>query len=149
MRLYKPKQCKKFWLEFRDPNGIVQRWGLRTDNQDVADITASQISSLNEWAKKRLDPPDDLVKWVRRQDVKLREKIYKAGLLEAEKANITKTLAEHLDDYIRDLQVNSDNDYPEQIRKQIEKNSFQFLPVKPNKSRIIIADEFVFNIFNF
>lgn len=121
MRLYKPKQCKKFWLEFRDPNGIVQRWGLRTDNQDVAEITKSQISSLNEWAKKELNPPDDLVKWVRSQNVKLREKIYKAGLLKSEQANITKTMAEHLADYIADLQIDSKSSYPAQVESHIRK----------------------------
>lgn len=129
MRLYKPKyksngktkQVEKWWLEFRDPNGIVQRWGLATTSQDVAEITKSQISSLNEWAKKRLDPPDDLVRWVRSQDIKLREKIYKAGLLKAEQANITKTLAEHLKDYITDLQINCKSSFPAQVESHIKK----------------------------
>lgn len=129
MRVYKPKhkengktkQCEKWWLEFRDPNGIVQRWGLGTTSQDVADITASQISSLNEWAKKELNPPDDLVKWTRRQTPKFRDKIYKAGLLKAGQASDTKTITEHLDSYIRDLEVNSDSGYAEQIRTQVEK----------------------------
>ena len=130
MRLFKPKykdkngkakQVEKWWLEFRDPNGIVQRWGLSTTDQDVADITKSQISSLNEWSKKGLDPPDDLVKWVRRQDVKLRKKIYEVGLLKAEQANCTKTLAEHLKDYITDLQIDSKSSYPAQVESHIRK----------------------------
>ncbi len=131
MRLYKPKykdkkgktkQVEKWWLEFRDPNGIVQRWGLGTTDQDVAEITKSQISSLNEWAKKRLDPPEDLVKWVRRQDDKLRNKIYSAGLLKAEQANATRPLSEHLADYIRYLQrKNNGSVYPTEVESIIKR----------------------------
>ena len=77
MRLFKPKykdkngktkQVAMWWLEFRCPMGIVRRWGLSTTDKDVADITADQIGSLNEWAKKGLDPKPDIVQWVRRQD---------------------------------------------------------------------------------
>jgi len=129
MRLYrtkykdkgKTKQVKTWSIEFRDPNDIVQRWSLGTADRDVADITASQVSSLNEWAKKGLDPPDDLVKWVRRQDIKLRNRIYKAGLLKAEQANITKALAEHLKDYIADLQINSSDSYTTQAEAIIKR----------------------------
>lgn len=131
MRIYRPKyrdknrktkQVAKYWLEFRDPNGIVQRWGLATTDQDVADITKSQISSLNEWAKKRLDPPEGLVKWVRRQDVKLRNKIYKAGLLKAEQANCTRPLAEHIADYIRYLQRKNKGDvYPIEVESILKR----------------------------
>lgn len=117
----KTKICKTWSLEFRDPNGIVQRWSLGTANKDVADITVSQISSLNEWAKKGLEPQENIVKWVQRQDVKLRNKIYKAGLLRAEQANCTRTLAEHLTDYIADLSINSDNGYPAQVEANIKK----------------------------
>jgi len=129
-RLFKPKykdkkgktkQVAKWWLEFRDPNGIVQRWGLSTTDKDVADITASQISSLNEWGKKKLDPPENLVKWVRSQEPKLRNKIYQAGLLAAEQANCTRPLTEHLADYIKDLQINSDNGYPAQVEANIKR----------------------------
>lgn len=90
MRLYKPKyrdkdgktkQVKKYWLEFRDPNGIVQRWGLATTDQDVADITKSQINSLNEWAKQGLPPPKDLFRWAQHQKPKLYDKMYSAGIL--------------------------------------------------------------------
>jgi len=130
MRLFKPKyknkkgktkQVAKWWVEFRDPNGIVRRWGLSTTDQDVADITASQISSLNEWSKKRLNPPESLVKWVRAQEPKLRNKIYAAGLLRAEQANRTRPLTEHLADFIRDLQVNSDNGYSTQVEANIRR----------------------------
>ena len=130
MRLFKPKykdkkgktkQVAKWWIEFRDPNGTVQRWSLSTTNQDVAEITKSQISSLNEWVKKDLSPPDDLVNWVRRQEPKLRNKIYEAGLLRAEQANRTRPLTEHLADFIRDLQINSDNGYSTQVEANIRR----------------------------
>ena len=130
MRIYRPKykdksgktkQAAKWWIEFRDPKGIVQRWGLATTDQDVAEITKSQINSLNEWAKKELNPTDDLVKWVRQQVPKLRNKIYEAGLLKAEQANCTKPLSEHLRDYIADLRINSDNGFPRQVESHIKK----------------------------
>lgn len=130
MRLYKPKykdrngktkQVEKWWIEFRDPNGIVQRWGLSTTDQDVAEITKSQINSLNEWAKKGLSVSDDLVKWVRRQGSKLREKIYDAGLLPAGQTNLTKPLLEHLEDYRSALLINSEGRYPRQTIKRIKR----------------------------
>lgn len=117
----KLKQCKTWSIEFKDPIGIVQRWSLGTADKDVADITASQINSLNEWAKKGLDPPEGLVKWTQRQDVKTRNKIYQAGLLKAEQANCTRTLSEHLTDYIADLEINSNNGYPAQVEGNIKK----------------------------
>lgn len=89
MRLFKPKykdkhgktkQVNKFWLEFRDPNGIVQRWSLATTEQDVAEITKSQINSLNEWAKQGLPPPKDLLRWSQQQP-KLYDKMWVAEIL--------------------------------------------------------------------
>jgi integrase len=76
---------------------------------------------LNEWAKKELNPPEDLVKWVRVQEPKLRNKIYEAGLLKAEQANTTRTVAEQLEDYIADLQINSDNGYPALVESNIKR----------------------------
>jgi len=130
MRLFKPKykdkkgrkkQTRTFWVEFRGPDRQVRRFSLGTTDEDVAVIVKSQLNSLNEWAKKELNPPDDLVNWVRSQDIKLRNKIYKAGLLKAEQANITKTLAEHLADYITDLQINSNNGYPALVESNIKR----------------------------
>lgn len=136
MRLYQPKyrekpkdgkrkgrkkQCKTWWIAFRGPDEIVHRWGLETTNIDVADIVKSQIDSLNEWAKKNLDPPDNLVKWVRCQPPKLRDKIYKAGLLKAEHANTTKPLAEHLREYIEYMLLNSKSSHPQQVEMNIER----------------------------
>lgn len=139
MRLFKPKyrdkkgrkkQVAKWWIEFKDPNGIVQRWGLSTTNQDVADITRSQLNSLNEWAKKGLSVSDDLVKWVRLQEPKLREKIYDAGLLPVGQTNLTKPLLEHLEDYRNALLINSEDRYVRQtitrIRKIIDGCGFKF-----------------------
>ncbi|NQT03358.1 MAG: site-specific integrase [Planctomycetes bacterium] len=136
MRLYQPKyrekskdgkrkgrkkQCKTFWLEFRGPDEIVHRWGLGTDNQDVAEIVKAQISSLNEWAKKGLNPPDDLIAWVRQQSPKLRGRIYKAGLLQTEQTNSTKPIQEHLKDYIEYMSLNSKSDYPQQVKSNIKR----------------------------
>lgn len=128
MRLFKPKykdksgktkQVAKWWVEFRDPNGIVRRWGLSTTDKDVADITANQIGSLNEWAKKGLDPKPDIVKWVRRQGPKFRDKIYAAGLLSPDKMNLTKPILERLEDYRNALLINSKGRYPRQTIKRI------------------------------
>jgi len=155
MRVFKPKykdkngktkQVEKWWLEFRGPNGTVQRWGLATTDQDVAEITKSQISSLNEWAKKKLAPPEDLVKWVRQQDIKLRTRIYKAGLLKAEQANCTKTLAEHLADYIKDLEINCKSSFPTRAEAHIKRImlgcKIEFWPdVDGVKIRKFLSDE--------
>jgi len=89
IRLYKPKyksngktkQVEKWWLEFRDPNGIVQRWGLKTNEQGVAETIKKQINSLNEWAKQGLPPPKDLLRWAQNQKLKLYDKMYSAGIL--------------------------------------------------------------------
>jgi integrase len=128
MRLFKPtyknngktKQIAKWWIEFRDPNSIVRKWGLGTSSRDVADIVARQIDSLNEWAKKHIDPPDELVKWVRQQEPKLREKIEKAGLLPANQISQSKPLTEHLTDYRNDLLArNNTEEYAYQAEGRI------------------------------
>lgn len=130
MRLFKPKykdkrgrkkQSAKWWIEFKDPNGIVQRWGLSTTDQDVAEIISSQLNFLNEWAKKGLSVPDDIIKWVKKQEPKLREKIYKAGLLLAEQTNLTKLLIEQLEDYRSALSINSKDRYVRQTIRRIER----------------------------
>ena len=107
MRLFRPtykskgktKQVATWWVEFRDPNSIIRKWGLATSSRDVADIVARQIDCLNEWAKKHIDPPDELVKWVREQNAKLRNKIEEAGLLPASQIGQSKLITEHLEDY--------------------------------------------------
>ena len=130
MRIYRPKyrdrkgrkkQTRTFWVEFRGPDRQVRKFSLGTTDEDVAVITKTQLSCLNEWAKKELNPPDDLVKWVRRQEPKLREKIYEAGLLRAEQASNTKPLIEHLTDYIKDLRINSENNYPDQVESRLKR----------------------------
>ncbi|MBA7632254.1 Tyrosine recombinase XerC [subsurface metagenome] len=128
MRLFRPtykskgktKQIAKWWIEFRDPNSIVRKWGLGTTNRDVADIVARQIDCLNEWAKKHIDPPDELVKWVRRQAPKFREKIEKAGLLPASQIGQSKPITEHLEDYRNDLLArNNTDEYAYQVEGRI------------------------------
>lgn len=137
MRLYQPtyrektknggkgkkKQVAIWWLEFRDANEIIQRWGLGTTDKDVADIVAAQINSLNEWAKKGLNPPEDLVRWVRGQELKLRGRIYRAGLLQTEQANSTKPILEHLEDYIENKALSSSkkNYYVQQVDSSIKR----------------------------
>lgn len=89
-RLYKPKyrdkkgkkkQVAKWWIEFRCPMRIVRRWSLSTTDKNVAEIVASQIDSLNEWAKQGLPPTKDLLRWAQHQKPKLYDKMYSAGIL--------------------------------------------------------------------
>jgi len=129
MRLFRPtykskgktKQVAKWWIEFRDLNSIVRKWGLGTSSRDVADIVARQIDCLNEWAKKHIEPPDELAKWVRRQGPKLREKIEKAGLLPASQLSQSKPLTEHLADYRNFLLTNSTDEYAYQVEDRVRK----------------------------
>lgn len=90
MRLYrqkykdkngKAKQCKTWSIEFRDPNGIVRVWSLGTADEKASKAVASQINSLNEWAKQALPPPMDLLRWANQQKPRLYDKMYSAGIL--------------------------------------------------------------------
>lgn len=118
----KTKQVAKWWIEFRDPNSIVRKWGLGTSSRDVANIVARQIDSLNEWAKKHIDPPDELAQWVRRQDPKLRKKIEDAGLLPKSQIAQSKPITENLADYRNDLLArNNTDEYACQVESRIAK----------------------------
>lgn len=130
MRIFRPKyrdrrgkkkQLKMFWVEFRGPDRQIRKFSLGTAAEDVAEIVRSQLSSLNEWAKKKVAPPGDLVKWAREQELKLRNKIYESGLLKGESANQTRPLKEDLRDYVNHLMINSKGNYPEQVKSCIER----------------------------
>jgi len=130
MRLFKPKyrdrrgkkkQLKMLWVEFRGPDRQVRKFSLGTTDEDVAEIVKSQLDSMNEFAKKKVAPPVNLVKWAREQELKLRNKIYGTGLLKGESANQTRPLTEHLRDYVNHLLINSKGNYPEQVKSSIER----------------------------
>lgn len=129
MRLFQPKykdksgktkQVAKWWVEFRDPNGIVRRWGISV-SRDVTELVSLKLTELNERSKKSEPIPDHLVNWVREQEQKLRNRIYEVGLLKADQAGDTKLLTEHLTDYIKALRINSQNGYPDQTGTRIKR----------------------------
>ncbi len=131
MRLYKPKYKDKksgktkkldvYWIGFRCPAGTVRRWSLGVNGEDVAKKMMVFLRGLNDHAKSKTEPPVEYVNWVRQQVPKLRNKIYEAGLLRAEQANCTKSLLEHLQDFITDLRINSSDAYPAQTESNIKR----------------------------
>ena len=42
----KVKKAAKWWIEFRGPTGTVHKWGLQTDNKDIAEIMNLSIKTI-------------------------------------------------------------------------------------------------------
>lgn len=107
MRLYKPKfknkngqtkEVKKWWVELRDHNGVIRRFAGLTDKA-ATEETGRNIQRLISFRSANLPPDAQLVRWLEKIPVKLRNRLADVGLLDASRLEGSKLLEKSVMDF--------------------------------------------------
>lgn len=109
----KRKESKKYYVEVKDHLGVPRKYPGLSDKRLTAALGA-QIELLVA-CKRAGQPPDaQLSQWLQGTPESLRMRLAKLGLLDRNRATVSKPLVEHLDDYrqsIGDVTKHARNTY--------------------------------------
>lgn len=129
MRLFRPTyrdkngkttKVKKWWIETRDHLGTIRRFAGDTDKKTTL-LLGQQIERLIGY-KRVNERPDKLSDWLNNIPSKMRRRFAEIGLLDPERVEAGKPLAEHLKDFEGFLKAkNNSSMYIEIILARINK----------------------------
>ena len=140
MRVFKPNcrqrdgtmtRTRKWYLEFRDHIGIVRRLA-GYDDKRMTEKLAEYVQELVNCRAVGVSPDVKVGQWLESVSVHILAKLVEWGLVDGERAETTKPLADHIDDYSRVLgNRQRSRDYavrvPNRLRKIVQACRFVYL----------------------
>ena len=117
MRVWKPRYrdkktgknraVGKYWVEIRDHKDNVRRFEGTTD-KNMTEEMGRKIERLAARRGAGEQPSVDLIRWLENIPDKLRDRLVETDLLDRPRAEASKSLCEHLDDFRRSLLAKGD-----------------------------------------
>ena len=115
------RQTLKFYIEVRDHLGLVRRLPAFSDRR-LSESLGRSIQSLVNCRKANLDLDAGLNRWLETLSGSLLAKLVAWGLIDGQRAEITKPLAEHIRDYAEVLKAKGySGDYVVRTRNRLRK----------------------------
>jgi len=125
-------RTRKWYLEFRDHIGIVRRLA-GYDDKRMTEKLAEYVQELVNCRAVGVSPDVKVGQWLESVSVRILAKLVEWGLVDGERMETTKPLADHIDDYSRVLgNRQRSRDYavrvPNRLRKIVQACRFVYLP---------------------
>ena len=115
------RKTSKFYIEVRDHLGLVRRLPAFSDRR-LSESLGRSIQSLVNCRKANLDLDAGLNRWLETLPGGLLAKLVSWGLIDGQRAEITKPLAEHIRDYAEVLKAKGySGDYVVRTRNRLRK----------------------------
>ncbi|MCP4611786.1 MAG: hypothetical protein GY845_24045, partial [Planctomycetes bacterium] len=130
MRVYKPKytdrdgnkrKTAKWYIDFSDHNQLRHKIPAFADKR-LSEGFGRNIESLVNYRIAGLEPDAKLNQWIETLPDSLLKKFVSWGLIEGQRAEITKSLTEHISDYVKILEAKGySKDYVVRSRNRLKK----------------------------